>query len=272
MCPSDWLLLLLIVLSVHSQLAYAMNCRCLPPSAPCSRCIKLHIYCSMQKKAYQRALLLGLLFLSLTLSKAKLMKETPLGNGNSSSRSSWDSAAPGALLFLLLFVIYICKPCCNVCAFAVCWASQHWQLHTAHTLHTYTHTCRGNQIEPKQQRTNDEKLKIMFMLLFAFAIFAISLLYALYCVPFPTPLPFPFLTLPYTYVCTYILLHLFFSLCFLFSFSCFTGTCTVGSLGLLRWVQSHRVGSAVGGRATDSDHTACHWSQGCEILFRGYNA
>lgn len=142
----------------------------------------------------------------------------------------------------------------------------------ATTHSTYTHTVI--QIEPKQQRTNDEKLKIMFMLLFAFAIFAISLLYALYCVPFPTFVPLslpPFHTLPYTYVCTYILFPLF-SLCFLFSFSCFTGTCTVGSLGLLRWVQSHRAGSAVGGRATDSDHTACHWAQGCEILFRGYNA
>lgn len=52
------------------------------------------------------------------------------------------------------------------------------------------------------------------MLLFAFAIFAISLLYALYCVPFPTFVPLslpPFHTLPYTYVCTYILFPPFFT-------------------------------------------------------------
>lgn len=52
----------------------------------------------------------------------------------------------------------------------------------------------------------------------------------------------------------------------------FAGLGTIGRLGLLRRVQPHRAGGALRGGATDPDHTAGHWTQGCEILFRGYDA
>lgn len=204
----------------------ALPC-CLPTRSIC--CIKLHIYCSMQKKAYQRAMLLPLLLVYARWPYQPNLVQTPLGS--SSSSSSRNSPRAETLLLLVVVVIYICKPCCNVCAFAVCWASQHWQLHIAYT-HPHKHTDRqqgaeqSSELEPIRTETeqntgrNDEKLKIMFMLLFAFAIFAISLLYALFCVislapPAPS-LFFPFLSqsLPY-HIHMYVLIFWYiFSLCY----------------------------------------------------------